>query len=196
MYLWVAKRSKVSLKNLLGFALGLIGVTIISLDTIVTKSAGNPLLGIGFAAIAVLAFFAYGIISKEHQLHNRISATALAFYFTVITTVVSLPFAIYETISAPWFHDISLFSSLAALYLGFIGTGAQYLLYQRALKVMETAQANIFIYLQPVVTFSLAAVIVGETVSWQVVTGGMIVLAGAHLALSRRKNVSVLPAEP
>lgn len=185
-YLWLAKGEKTLPRQLLGFALGLVGVAIISLQTVASKAdGGNPWVGITFMLIAVLSFFAYGIMSKEHLRTEKVSGTALAFYFAVITTVLSLPFAVYETVQQPWFGHVGVVALLATLYLGFIGTGAQYLLYQRALKVMEAAQANIFIYLQPIITVVLAALLVGETITWQIFVAGVIILFGARLALSK-----------
>ncbi|HCR55759.1 TPA: hypothetical protein DIV49_02195 [Candidatus Saccharibacteria bacterium] len=187
-YLWLLRGEKTSATQLAGFALGLIGVGIISLQTVTGKAdGGNPWVGITFMLIAVFSFFAYGIMSKERQRSTKISGTALAFYFAVITTVLSLPFAVYETVQQPWFGHVAIIPLLATLYLGFIGTGAQYLLYQRALKVMEAAQANIFIYLQPIITVVLAALLVGEAITWQIFLAGVIILFGARLALSTQK---------
>lgn len=195
-YLWFQKRDKATPQQLLGFVLGLIGVAIISLHTVTSKDGGNPWLGILFASVAVVSFFIYGIMSKEHQRSEKVSGVALAFYFSVITTVVSFPIAVYQTVQQPWFDQVALIPLLAMLYLGFIGTGAQYLFYQRSLKVMEAAQANIFIYLQPIVTVILAALLVGEAITWEIFIGGVIVLFGARLALSERKQKPIAPAEP
>lgn len=186
-YLWIVRRERESLTQIFGFCIGIIGVAIISLQTIAAKTEGEPWLGIVFASVAVLGFFAYGIMSKEQQRSQNISGVALAFYFAVVTTVMSLPFALYETIARPWFSDVGIIPLAATLYLGFIGTGAQYLLYQKALSSMETAQANIFIYLQPLVALALAALLVGEAITWQLLIGGGIVLLGARLALSDSK---------
>ena len=53
---------------------------------------------------------------------------------------------------------------------------------------MEAAQANIFIYLQPVVGIVLAAMLVGEAITLQLILGGVTVLVGAWLALSNKKK--------
>ena len=194
LYLMYFKQVRTTLVQVGGFVLGLIGVGIVSLYTATSTDGSNPYLGILLATVSVLAFFAYGIMSKEELRKERISGTALAFYFAVITTVISIPFAAVETVQRPWFDTVALWPLLATLYLGFVGTGAQYLLYQRALKVMEAAQANIFIYLQPIVTVILAALVVGEAITWQIFIGGVIVLFGARLALSKPKQTPPPPA--
>ncbi len=194
LYLMFVKHVRTSFAQIAGFVLGLIGVGIVSLHTAVSTDGSNPYIGIGLILVSVFAFFAYGIMSKEEQRKDQISGTALAFYFAVITTIISIPFAVVETVQNPWFGNVTLWPLLATLYLGFIGTGAQYLLYQRALKVMEAAQANIFIYLQPIITVVLAALVVDEAITWQIFIGGVIVLFGARLALSTPKKTPPLPA--
>lgn len=186
-YLWLSKKGRPTNIQLLGFFTGLIGVVAISISTLNTD-VDNLWLGFLFAGLAVLSFFLYGILSKEKQRKHKISGVALAFYFAVITTVISLPIAITETVNQPWMHDIELGHIMAILYLGFVGTGAQYLLFQRALKTMEAAFANLFIYIQPVVGAVLAFILVGESVSAPLVVGGAITLVGARMALSKSKK--------
>lgn len=186
-YLWFAKREKIHSMQLFGFVAGLVGVSIISADIISANENGNPLLGLIFASLAVLAFFSYGILSKEMQRNTNVSGTALAFYFAVVTTLISAPIAFTESLSSPWISNLELKHLLAVLYLGFIGTGAQYLLFQKALKVMEAAFANLFVYLQPIIGVVLAYFIVGEEITMQLILGGIVVLIGARMALSTTK---------
>jgi drug/metabolite transporter (DMT)-like permease len=188
LYLLLIKHVRTSGAQIAGFMLGLMGVAMISAHTATAGSGHNLYLGLVLAAVAVFAFFAYGIMSKEELRKEHISGAALAFYFTLITVLVALPLAIVETARKPWFDSISLSAFMATLYLGFIGTGVQYLLYQKALHVMEAAQANIFIYLQPIVTVVFAALLVHEPVTWQIVLAGFIVLLGARLALDKPKQ--------
>ncbi len=187
-YLWFAKKERPTTIQALGFLAGLSGVALISQQIVGTNDEGNVWLGFGFAAIAVLSFFVYGILSKEKMRNTNISGAALAFYFAVITFVVAAPLALYETIQEPWVDNLELQHILAILYLGFIGTGAQYLLFQKTLKVMEVAYANLFVYLQPVVGVTLAFFLVDEKVTWQLVLGGAVVLIGARLALSKQSS--------
>lgn len=194
-YLWTTQKIKGTFEQLAGFVLGLAGVALISQQTATGKAGDTPWLGLIFVTIAVLGFFAYGLMSKEQQRVQKISGAALAFYFAVVTTIVSLPLAVYETATHPWFGHIELTPVLAVLYLGFIGTGIQYLLYQRALKVMEVAHANIFIYLQPVFGIILAALVVGEHITLLLLLGGAITLVGARLALSKPREIPIPPID-
>lgn len=195
VYLWLVLGEKTTRLQILGFVLGLIGVAIITLSTISSASVQTPLYGIVFISIAVLGFFAYGIASKEHQRSESVSAAALAFYFAVITALLTLPLAIYETVALDGLANANGIAAGAILYLGFLGTGAQYLLYQHSLRVMEAAQANVFIYLSPLFAAGIAAVLIGEAITWQLVVGGSIILYGAYLAAGRRKPSSATPAE-
>jgi drug/metabolite transporter (DMT)-like permease len=195
VYLWITKKAHESMKQFVGFILGMTGVLVISQQTIHDKSSGDPKLGLIFITIAVVGFFAYGIMSKELQRNENISGAALAFYFSVFTAVMALPFAVRETITDPWLGNVHLGPVLAVLYLGFLGTGVQYLLYQKSLKTMEAAQANLFIYLQPVVGVVLAALLVDEKITLSLLLGAVIVLIGARMALSTSKSTNINPID-
>jgi drug/metabolite transporter (DMT)-like permease len=195
-YLWLVQKSKTSRLQLFGFALGLLGVGFISFSTVAAQTADSQTwLGTSLAAIAVLSFFAYGIISKEHQRSESFSAAALAFYFAIITALLSLPLALYETTAQSGLQNVSVNAAAAVFFLGVIGTGAQYLLYQHSLRVMEASQANIFIYLSPLVAAGLAAIMLEEQITWQLIAGGIVILYGAYLATGRRRPVIKTPAE-
>ena len=184
-YLLLSGKGKPSTLQLAGFLTGIIGVGMISIETLSENTIENLWLGFLFGSIAVISFFFYGILSKEKQRSVLIDGVSLAFYFAVITTIISAPIALYETVSNPWFSDLSVKYVLATLYLGFVGTGAQYLLFQKALKTMEAAYANLFIYLQPLIGALLAYLLVGESITFALVVGAVVILIGARMALTK-----------
>jgi drug/metabolite transporter (DMT)-like permease len=64
------------------------------------------------------------------------------------------------------------------LFLGIGCSGLGYLFWYAALERLEPSQVAAFLYIEPLVTFVAAMVILGEPVGWTTVVGGLLVLAG------------------
>jgi drug/metabolite transporter (DMT)-like permease len=73
----------------------------------------------------------------------------------------------------------------AVLVLGFLGTGAAYVLNYRLITDDGPTLASTVIYLLPVVAVTLGALVLSEHASWQLLAGTAVVLAG--IVLSRRR---------
>ncbi len=87
----------------------------------------------------------------------------------------------------PWFVATGAWRQWAALsptgvacvlFLGVVCSGLGYLCWYTALEGLEASQVAAFLYLEPLVTFVSAMVLLGETVHWTTVAGGVLVLAG------------------
>jgi drug/metabolite transporter (DMT)-like permease len=70
----------------------------------------------------------------------------------------------------------------ATAVLGFIGTGLAYLLYFTLIEQLGATRAASVDYLVPVVAVLVGVVTLGEPVSWQLLLGGLLVLAGVAQA--------------
>jgi drug/metabolite transporter (DMT)-like permease len=64
------------------------------------------------------------------------------------------------------------------MFLGVGCSGLGYLFWYAALERLEASQVAAFLYIEPLVTFVAAMVILGEPVGWTTVVGGLLVLAG------------------
>lgn len=73
----------------------------------------------------------------------------------------------------------------AALALGALGTGAAYVLNYHLIRDEGATTASVVTYLLPVVAVALGAAVLSEPVTWNLVAGGVLVLAG--VGLSRRR---------
>jgi drug/metabolite transporter (DMT)-like permease len=95
------------------------------------------------------------------------------------------PFSITNPV---WTH-LGALSATAWTAIIFLGVGCSalgYLFWYAALEKLETSQVAVFLYIEPLVTLLAAVVLIGETVDWTTVVGGILVLAGVT-AVQRAK---------
>jgi drug/metabolite transporter (DMT)-like permease len=87
----------------------------------------------------------------------------------------------------PWFAVTGAWREYAALtrtgvacvlFLGVACSGLGYLCWYTALERLDASQVAAFLYLEPLVTFVAAMALLGETVHWTTVAGGVLVLIG------------------
>lgn len=71
-------------------------------------------------------------------------------------------------------------------FLGIFCSGLAYIFWYDALQALPVAQTGAFLYLEPVVTVIVAALILGERLYFATLTGGVVILAGVWLV--NRKN--------
>ncbi len=70
---------------------------------------------------------------------------------------------------------------LAIAFLGLACSGLAYVFWYDALQALPAAQAGAFLYLEPLVAMVVAAVMLGEAVTWAGVLGGAVILLGVWL---------------
>ncbi|MBN1666871.1 MAG: DMT family transporter [Anaerolineales bacterium] len=84
----------------------------------------------------------------------------------------------------PGLGEISHLAWDGWLGIGFLGifcSGLAYIFWYDALQVLPVAQTGAFIYLEPLVTVVIAAVVIGEPLLWSSLLGGGIILLGVWL---------------
>jgi drug/metabolite transporter (DMT)-like permease len=99
------------------------------------------------------------------------------------TTVMALGLLMF----LPWFVATGAWREYAGLtgtgvacvlFLGVFCSALGYLCWYAALERLDASQVAAFLYLEPLVTFAAAMVLLGETVHWTTVVGGVLVLLG------------------
>ena len=75
------------------------------------------------------------------------------------------------------------------LFLGFFCSGFAYVFWYDALAETDAAAVASFIYIEPIVTAVLAAVLIREMITWPIVAGGLTILCGVWMV--NRKVVAV-----
>lgn len=70
---------------------------------------------------------------------------------------------------------------LAVAFLGIFCSGLAYIAWYDALQALSTAQTGVFLYIEPLVAVVVAAIILGEPITWASLVGGAVILFGVWL---------------
>lgn len=80
---------------------------------------------------------------------------------------------------------------MAILFLGVLCSGIAYFFWYDALKVLPVAQTGAFLYLEPIITVVVAALLIKEAILLATLIGGIIILIGVWLVNRPTQSVSV-----
>ena len=108
---------------------------------------------------------------------ENVNSNMATFFRTIIIMIVS---AIIISINSDW-QRIDKFSSRTIIFLVLSGiaTGFSWLCYYRALQLGHVAQVASVDKLSVALAIILAAVFLGESLSWQTAIGGILIVAGS-----------------
>lgn len=182
---------KISHKTIQGIIVGLTGVIMV---VVLPLLANNDKQQLSFKGnllifIAMLAFTAYGIMSKKKSEKNNASPIALTFYFSLFGLLFSLPPAISEFNTGMIIWNQVMFSHwFSAIAAGVTGTTLFYLIYQQAIRSGGATAASLFTYLQPVVGILLPVILLGETITLPFIVGAILAITGVQLAMAKNNQ--------
>jgi drug/metabolite transporter (DMT)-like permease len=111
---------------------------------------------------------------------------SFGWFFTSI--LFFLTSGVSEIISIPWDGWI------AVTFLGVFCSGIAYIFWYDALKVLPVAQTGAFLYLEPLITVIVAALILREAVLLATLIGGFTILVGVWLVNRPSQSVEVVEA--
>ena len=145
-------------------------------------ATGNTPKGFLYMLIAMVSFALYSSLGniRAKRLGGAIQ-TCIPF---LIASAVNL--LILILLKEPIFSGISIKSAPVLLYIGFIVTGLGYYTYLGAIEMVGPSNASISFFLKPVVAVVSAALILHEAVTWNIVLGIAIILAGFCINMKKR----------
>ena len=164
LFSWLALREKIAKPNLFALCVAMIGIGIISLD-----SVGEPeMAGVGLALVSGLLFAGYMI---NLQRTKNISPV----YLTWINNLVCacLLFWAVQGRLALTVDQIALLAVMGAVQLG-----APYYLFSKGLQTVSLPEAALIALIEPVLNPLWVGLIVGELPSRATVGGGAMILLG------------------
>ena len=177
---WAWLRDRLGWMQWLGLLLGVLGVVVLVWGRVSLKpgsAAFDATLAIGACVLGTVFYGLAAILTK--RLLTGVSAWATAAGSQVGAALVLLPFALLSWPAQ--MPDARSWS--AALALGVLCTGIAYLLYFRLIRRIGPVQASSVTFLLPVTASLWGVLLLGETVTAQMIAGGAIILAGTALAL-------------
>jgi DME family drug/metabolite transporter len=160
--------------GLIALAISAPGIALIALGGEGGAAADPVAVGTGLGAAITYAL----IVIWTKSLVRNIAPVAVAFWSYAIVAVLLLPFALAGGGFLP--HGVDWVYVIA---LGALLTAAAGVLYMRALKDVTAQSAGLLAYLDPLSASLLAWAILGQHLGWQVVVGGVAVLAGGTLVV-------------
>lgn len=174
---WIL-HEKVTPRRIAGMTLSILGVVVVVSTGVPAGEARNPLLGTLLMLGTVAVWSVYTIVAKRVSEFDQFLVTTLS---TSIGTLLLVPLAIWEGWNHPLPH-LSQRDWLSIVYLAAIVSAGGYLVYNRALRVLDAHQAINFTNLVPIVAVLAAVVFLGESLLPLQIVGGTLVLVGVWLA--------------
>jgi drug/metabolite transporter (DMT)-like permease len=167
------KQEKITRAKVMGMAIAFTGVLLLQLTK--PPGQGATLLGDMLLLVGVLSFASYIVLGKRATaLYDGITVTTVAY---VGSALILSPLTIWQARGFD-FSSVPLRSWLAVGYMALFSSIAGYLIYYYVLTHIESSRASNFSYAQPVMSTSLAALLLGEPVTLWLLFSGALVLTG------------------
>lgn len=169
------KGEKLKLRFLIGFAIAIIGITIISFNGQLNFEL-NP-LGDFLALSASLVWGFYSIFVKKISQfgYNTIQTTRRIFFYGfifMIPMVLATPFKFgFERFA----DHTNLFNML---FLAFGASALCFVTWNYAVKVLGAIKTSVYIYMVPVITVVLSVIVLDEKLNTLLVIGILFTLSG------------------
>jgi len=181
-------KEKLTLKKLLGIALALCGVLIISFWG--TQNASieiNYIFGALGVFIAAFMGALYTVAGKK--LLERYTALSLTVYAMLLGSIGLLPFlstSLIEEVST-----ISVNSLIAIIFLGVCSTVIGYIIWYVALEIKTASEISVYLYAIPVISTIISYFLFGDEITFLFVFGGVLVIAGLIIVNMKTKQQKI-----
>jgi drug/metabolite transporter (DMT)-like permease len=155
-----------------------------------SSAAGS--VGARVACFGAALSYATGYVYVRKFLTPRalapLAAAASQLLAAAVLQAVALPFMAWHTVHLTGRVTGSI------LFLGLFSTGLAYVLYFRLIGDVGATNASAVNYVVPVAAVIIGAAALGESVSWNLLVGGVIVLLGMGYAENRLGQLRRAPA--
>ncbi len=169
-------------------ALAVVTKGVVSPETLHLPSTTGDLLALASA----LNWAIFSVASKP--LLKRLPPTLMMAYIMLIGWLSILPFFVG---TGGWMEigRLTLGGWSALLFLGIVCSGVAYIFWYDALAQIDASQVAAFIYIEPLVTVVVAAVVLNEAFTIASFIGGVTILVGVYLVNrpAPRRAVSEVP---
>lgn len=143
---------------------------------------GNDFSGILFVLVAAISFGLYTAMGKLRV--NKIGGPAQNCFSFLLGCAVQL--IILLAAGEPVIEGIHADNLGLLLYIGFVVTGFGYFCYLRAIEVSGPSNASFAFFLKPILAVVLAAVVLSERITINVIVGMVLILGGCILNLKKK----------
>ena len=181
-----SKGEKIRRNTILGSALAFAGVALVVFNgTIVLKF--NP-LGDILSLGAALCWAVYSIIVVRYV--NKYSSFFLMRRSTLCALITSVPMLIISgQMDMPFECLLQKDTLFSIIFLGVLGSGVSYVLWNMATRILGVIKVNAYIYVNPFVTMITAGIFLGEPVTAMGIIGAVMIIGGVVLGVTERKRI-------
>ena len=180
-----SKGEKIRRNTILGSALAFAGVALVVFNgTIVLKF--NP-LGDILSLGAALSWAVYSILVVKYV--NRFSSFFLMRRATLCAMIASVPMLIISgQMDMPFECLLQKDTLFSIIFLGVLGSGVSYVLWNMATRILGVIKVNAYIYVNPFVTMITAGIFLGEPVTVMGIIGAVMIIGGVVLGVTERRR--------
>lgn len=174
----IVYKTPITLKQVAGIVLAVVGVYLISVGSEKTEGAENPLLGNLILLGTGVVWAAY--IFSTRKVVGKFPAVTLSYYQTLAGFIGFLPFTLLEigkwkTPDAP--------SVGMLVYLGAMCSVAAYMMYNYGLRRLKPSTSAFLMNLVPIFGTLFSVVLLGEHLTWRHIVGGALVILGVLVSI-------------
>lgn len=177
---------KLSIRFFIGFLVAVSGVLLVSINGKFNLKL-NP-IGDMLAFLAACSWAMYCVIMRKIMAvkQNLILCTRKVFFYGLVT--MSPVFFVTEFNLDPgrFTNPVSIFN---LLFLGLGASAFGFIIWNRTVETLGAVKTSVYLYLQPVVTVSLSAIVLGDKIMPLTVAGIVLTLVGLILSENKNKRI-------
>jgi drug/metabolite transporter (DMT)-like permease len=135
-----------------------------------------------------ICYGTYIAISKD--LMTRYSALTVITWIFIVGTIATVPVGAISVSHVP-LAQVSATVWLAIAYIIVVPTVGAYYLNAWALGRVPPSTVAVYIYLQPLIAFSLAPILLGEKLNWRTMVAAVLIFAGVLVVTRRGRSRAI-----
>ena len=181
------RTDRASLRRIMGIALAAGGVVYLIGPTRAGFSSATR-LGDFLIVTNSLCYGTYIAISKE--LMTRYSALTVITWIFIVGSIATVPVGTIS-VSHISLADVTVGVWVAIIYIILVPTVGAYYLNAWALGRVPPSTVAVYIYLQPLIAFSLAPLLLGEQLSWRTLIASLLIFTGVLVVTRRARSHAI-----
>jgi drug/metabolite transporter (DMT)-like permease len=184
--LFILFKEKLAKNKVIGVLVGFLGIVCVVLLPIIEKGSrfsGN-LLGNVLISGGVISWSLYMVYSRKAL--KNFSPFILTSVFIWATCFCAFPFFLMElSTRSGWWENLTSASLLSIGFSSVFTTIGAFLLSQCAIRHGGSVLASLQFYLQPMVAYLAASILLGEQLTLGIVVGGLLALLGVYITTKK-----------
>ncbi len=181
------RKDRASLRRILGILLSAGGVVYL-IGPGSTEFSSTTRLGDLLIVTNSICYGTYIAISKD--LMSRYSALTVITWIFVVGSIATVPIGA-NSVSHLRLAEVSGTVWLAVAYIVMVPTVGAYYLNAWALGRVPPSTVAVYIYLQPLIAFALAPLLLGERLNWRTIVASVLIFSGVLVVTRRGRSRAI-----